>query len=618
MTLRSGVRALAGPLVLFVALLGDAAAQAQVADAYGPLVKWRQPSGTLVTPIHIGLLPDGDLFFVNAYNFFENPANGGELITTPGLEPEFLFVMRPTPLGSAPPESVLIQPIGNAPAMRREYNAQSNALSFKSLACSGHALLANGDLFFASGPHATVDLTLYNLGRLYDSLKVDGIGESVTYRPATGTWAPNPNMVVPGPFTHQALRWYATVTRMADTRMLVSGGYETVYPVERPNSSVEIFDPAYGIWGTVTAVEDTPAGIENPDYPHVFQFPDAGKADTVLVLGGSGEAMFLTVNPQGGKWSQTQRFRPDAKEYIDAALPVTVFPNHGSATALLPIRLPESSWGYSNGSIINVGGEEFTPMQGHIDVYDPGTNAWRPSIAMHGMRHDPSTVILPDGRILILAGYDDVNPGSTGYAEYVDPKNNFALSRGTAYMPETRAYHGLAALLPDGRVVVGGGNVNGADGTERQDFRYYAPDYMTKQRPQITQARDVVRIGDDFPIVVPHGTRVGEAALVGLASMTHAFDMNQRHVQLRVLDTAFTVRPGSAGWWTLVDPGQCQDAANPCYDLHVAQAPRSPALAPPGYYTLFILDEDRVPSIGKIVQLLPDAPRPPNTIKLHP
>ena len=157
-------------LVVLLVVIGcapAARAQAPINDAYGPVVAWRQPSGAEVTPIHIGLLPDGDLFFVNSYNFFENPANGGQSIATPGLEPEFLFLMRPTPVSSPVPDSVLIQPIENAPPMRRVYDAQANALRFKTLACSGHALMADGNLFFASGPEATIDLTLYNLGRLF-------------------------------------------------------------------------------------------------------------------------------------------------------------------------------------------------------------------------------------------------------------------------------------------------------------------------------------------------------------------------------------------------------------------------------------------------------------------
>ena len=242
-------------------------------------------------------------------------------------------------------------------------------------------------------------------------------------------------------------------------------------------------------------------------------------------------------------------------------------------------------------------------MEGKIDVYDPGPDAWRPSIPMHGSRHHPSTVILPDGRILLLAGHDDSGAtNQTGYAEYVDPKNNFALSQGVAYMPETRGYHTVSVLLPDGRVLLGGGNADGRNAVEQTNFRYYYPDYMFKPRPSITYTQDTINTSDYSLFYVPHTTNVDEVSLMGLGSMTHSFDMSQRNVQLRLFDLNFTMKRVS-GVWTLVASEQCVDDADKCLDIYAYQAPTSNELAPPGYYMLFILDENRVPSPGKIVKL---------------
>jgi hypothetical protein len=319
-------------------------------------------------------------------------------------------------------------------------------------------------------------------------------------------------------------------------------------------------------------------------------------------VGGSAEPLFLYLDKDQNSWFRTGKFRPGAKEYIDASAPQVVFPNFSSSSALLPLRLPEDSWGYSNGSILYAGGKKGTPLESHVDVYDPGTNAWRPSIPMHGPRHHPATVLLPDGRILILNGWDDVSQiNQTGYAEYVDPRNGFALTQGTANMPETRGYHNLAVLLPDGRVLVASGNVAGDDLIERSDFRYYYPDYMSKARPQILSADDM-KIGGYSYIAVPHDASIGEAALMGLGAMTHSFDMNKRHVQLRVFGTSATVRFMS-GKWVRVGPKLCQDNPDPCQDLHLVQAPSSRELAPPGPYMLFVLDKNRVPSTGRMLML---------------
>lgn len=582
-------------------------AQSTPIDYYSPIVEWQQVSGFDVTPIHAGLLPNGNVFFVNAYNFFENPDMD---LTAPGFNPEFVFVMQPTPAYVDPPASVLIGALDSPTPLMPLLDAQANTIQFKSLACSGHSLMADGSLFFASGVDANVDLSLYNSGNLVQSLTVDGIAESFSLNPFTTVWTQNPDTLVAAPVTGEPLRWYSTVTRLADSRMLVTGGYEQVFPLLTYNTSVEVFDPAANSWSVLSSLADTPPGIENPDYTHVFQFPydyvdsaTGNSLDVVLMLGGSGEPLFLYLQGQDKFWYHTDHYRPGAKEFIDASAPTKVFPGHGSSSAMLPIRLPGDGWGYANGSVITVGGAHHTPMEGNIDVYDPGPDAWRPSIPMSGLRHHGSTVILPDGRILILAGHDDESPTSqTGYAEYVDPKNNFALSQGVAFMPETRGYHTVSILLPDGRVLLGGGNVSGRDAIEQTNFRYYYPDYMFKPRPWITYTQNTIRTGAYSLVFVPHMTNIDEASLMGLGSMTHSFDMSQRSVQLRLFDLNITMKRIS-GAWVQVDPAQCVGDPAGCLDVHAIQAPITRELAPPGYYMLFILDENRVPSPGKIVKL---------------
>ncbi len=72
--------------------------------------------------------------------------------------------------------------------------------------------------------------------------------------------------------------------------------------------------------------------------------------------------------------------------------------------------------------------------------------------------------------------------------------------------------------------------------------------------------------------------------LIRITSVTHAFNPNQR---LSVL--SFTPGPGA---------------------LDIV-APANANIAPPGHYLLFIVDDNGVPSIGSIVQLVAGAPAPP-------
>jgi galactose oxidase-like protein len=594
MRLRSLLRRIAALACACAAL---ARADAPPADSWSALVKWQQPNGFEVTPIHIGLLPNGRLFFVNEYNYMQHPEVD---LNNRSINVEFMFTMDTTPAFAATPASVAIQPMANPAPYGPAWSGST--LKVKTLVCSGHALMADGNLLFASGSEATIDLARYAQHDLFGALTVTGVAETMIYHPATDTLTVGASTVVNAPATQRPLRWYATLTRLADKRMLLTGGYDKVSPTMTPNTSVEIYDPAANAWSAVSQPANTPQGIENPDYPHVFQYPYRGTdgSNTVEIIGGSGEAIFLALSPGGASWLRTGKYRPGAIEFINASFPNTVFPNHGASSVLLPLRLPEAGWGYGNGSVLYAGGEYATELMGHIDVYDPARNAWRPSQRMHGLRHDPATILLPDGRVLILGGHDDMSfVKLTGYAEYVDPKNNFSVTQGTANMPETRAYHGLALLLPDGRVVLGGGNVNGDDQIEHQDFRYYYPDYMTKARPQLAVSPATLALGGLGMIAVAHGTPVAEAALMGLGSMTHEFDMNQRLVQLRIFDAHRTMA-SQGGSLVPIDASQCGAS---CVDVYYVQAPASAELAPPGDYMLFVLDAGRVPSEGRMVKV---------------
>src|SRR5439155_10497778 len=84
----------------------------------------------------------------------------------------------------------------------------------------------------------------------------------------------------------------------------------------------------------------------------------------------------------------------------------------------------------------------------------------------------------------------------------------------------------------------------------------------------------------------PDGASITKVTLIRTGSVTHAFDMNQRISKL-------TFGATSGG-------------------LNV-NAPSDPNLAPPGYYMLFILNSNGVPSVAKIVQLGSASPTPTPT-----
>jgi hypothetical protein len=256
-----------------------------------------------------------------------------------------------------------------------------------------------------------------------------------------------------------------------------------------------------------------------------------------------------------------------------------ITPNDGASTAMLPLRLQNGEWGYWNGAIAQAGGQHWLPMEHHVDVYDLIAEQWSRSIDIETKRHHPSTVLLPDGRLLVIAGHDDSMPGNpeVGRALYVDPKMGFSLKGGYAMMGEVRGYHTVTLLLPDGRVLVGGGRSAGPNSVsdEKPTMRYYYPNYMFRARPAISAAP--ATIGYNATAAITATGAPTEAVLIGLGSMTHSFDTNQRYVQV-----ALTPRGGGA------------------YDI---TGPSDNFVAPAGFYMLFVLDADRTPSVARIVKL---------------
>lgn len=80
--------------------------------------------------------------------------------------------------------------------------------------------------------------------------------------------------------------------------------------------------------------------------------------------------------------------------------------------------------------------------------------------------------------------------------------------------------------------------------------------------------------------------KLSRAVLMAPAATTHGYDMNQRHVELQVSSTIKGV------------------------GINVV-APPNANVAPPGYYMLFLLNKQGVPSVSRWVRLDPNAPDAP-------
>ncbi|WP_207957473.1 galactose oxidase-like domain-containing protein [Streptomyces sp. YIM 98790] len=183
-----------------------------------------------------------------------------------------------------------------------------------------------------------------------------------------------------------------------------------------------------------------------------------------------------------------------------------------------------------------------------------------------------SAVLLPDSTVLETGG------ALHNRADPVYESSVFDPVTGTfdpvAPNPEAYGYHSSAFLLPDGRVMATGDNPG--DGSWNHNVSVYTPPYLFRgDRPEITSVASTEweygstqQITVDSPIV--------RAELIRPAAVTHSSDPNQRFV-----DLPLTVDGDTVG-------------------LNVTS---NPNLAPPGWYMLFAVNADGVPSVAEWVHL---------------
>jgi hypothetical protein len=361
-------------------------------------------------------------------------------------------------------------------------------------------------------------------------------------------------------------RWYPTVTTLGDGRVMTFSG---LLDTGGTNSTVEIYTPGVG-WSP-----EYPAGWTPPLYPRLHLLPDG----RVLYSGsGTGSRFF---NPSTHAWTA-----------VVASTNRTATRTYGTSV-LLPLR---ASKGYAAKVLIMGGGNPATNTTEILDLSASPLH-WQYGPPMSQARIEMNATILPNGKVLAMGGSaTDENAATASYnADLYDPEAGTTgafSSAGANRIP--RLYHSNSLLLPDATVLLVGGNP--ARGTYEQDMEIYSPAYLFNGdgtpalRPTITTVTPAVSgYGSLFHVHTPDAADIKSVVLVRPGAPTHAFDMDQR-----VIELSYTVGAG---------------------ELTVT-APPNGNIAPPGYYLLFILNASGVPSVATFVQLSTTAPNLPPTASI--
>jgi hypothetical protein len=208
------------------------------------------------------------------------------------------------------------------------------------------------------------------------------------------------------------------------------------------------------------------------------------------------------------------------------------------------------------------------------------TPTWQPTAPMKTARVYHTLTMLADGRVLAIGGEptSDQTVVTSGVltTEIWDPATQTWTN--DAPISAARNYHASAILLPDGRVMVaGGGHEESLGGAGQYSAQFYSPSYLSNgPRPTISSAPAGTTYGSAFTIGTPDAASISAVNLVSLGADTHQSDMSQHFVPL-----SFTAGSGSL----------------------TVQAPTGAALAPPGYYMVFVVNGKGVPSVAAIVKL---------------
>jgi Galactose oxidase-like, Early set domain/SdrD B-like domain len=130
---------------------------------------------------------------------------------------------------------------------------------------------------------------------------------------------------------------------------------------------------------------------------------------------------------------------------------------------------------------------------------------------------------------------------------------------------------------PDGRVPESGMGADFGNVPDEKSAEFYSPPYLFKgARPTITQAPAQVQYNATFFVGTPDAASIANVSLIRTGAVTHFFDENERYLPL-----TFTQTTGG---------------------LNVT-APVDANLAPPGFYMLFIINSNGVPSVAPFVQV---------------
>ncbi len=555
-----------------------------------PLGTWAAPIDSKVVAVHAHLLHTGKVLY---------------------------FFGRATPVWARvyDPETNSVSLDLEVPNWPKEYvdedPQKSVYIESSSIFCSGHCFLRDGRLLVAGGERPRP--YPFQVPQISDPLYVNyasgdrGTFYTFYFDPDTETWAVASKPTTHVPYIMADGRWYPTLTPVGKTSsdakrvLAISGWRKDLYVWEgdpvpelennyynKVNNDPELFDPAQG-W---SFFNPDPQGHSN--YGKLpGQLSEIGYDITYpfvhLIPWGTYNGSHFIGAPASHCYIFNSQITPYTDPYTRVG-DLSEF-RFGAASVLFPLNSIAE-----NVVVMIIGGidesDEVLDSTVKIEL-NSSSPTWSGSETLNHARAHHNAVLLPDGKILVVGGNTiSSGAGSVLIPEILDTRN---LAAGWSDLPalhDGRNYHSTALLLPDGKVWVGGGRVANSGDPENdttKTIEIFSPGYlMDGDRPEILDlSSNVVSYNERISFNTTMDLEY--VVLMRPSSVTHGNDMEQRLIEL-----VFT------------DESEAPNAISVSVTM-----PFDENVAPPGYYMLFALSakdrsisgESNIPSLAQWIKI---------------
>ncbi len=415
--------------------------------------------------------------------------------------------------------------------------------------------------FFCGGDTHLADGRLLSAGGTGHYNPFTGRKDACVFDPVTEKWSFVKSM------THG--RWYPTLITLGDGRALAATGLTEA--LDNPhNNTVELYDPANDAW----QLKHFPGGFPGlPLYAHLFLMAD-------------GRILF-----DGGRMDDDLQVNPAILDLTHDPIHITNVDGlegggmrNQSASVLLPPAQDQRVMIIGGGP---AGKPNKTDAIDSVDIVDlkAAVPHFAPAAPLNFPRLHLNAVLLPDHTVFVTGGSlkQEDKPLARLQPEIYDPGTDTWTPMAVSTVP--RLYHSTALLLPDATVLSSGGNPDGGhhvewddDPNEEMRLEVFSPPYLFRgPRPVITSAPGVCTYGQTISIKSVQAANIRWASLVRNGVTTHSFDGSQRLVDLEIKNRAGGVVS--------------------------ATVPANPNLTPPGWYMLFLVDNDGVPSVASWIRV---------------